>query len=312
MILGFFCDFFACIQRTCLLKRKFSQLILGFIFLLLPDLTFGLEAVKTANDAQQKNFPQPIAPPVWINHNSITPLPGAASDDQLRFLPVFVFTHGTCLPAASFNSEGELGGGLKAAGKMDGKCLGYDAANIYTHSVEIGEQVVHIYALYYPKDGSTPNSVGGHRHDWEHVLVWTTAGIATDLTFSQHSGWYTLSRDHIRWEDSHPVVYVGKAKHGMYHSPNNGPGGITEGLCYFCDTRSEPGLRWLAPHRLLAFDSLTSRQQELLQSEIWGSANSPFRPDLFPTRPNAIAAGEHCHDRGCECDRATGSCPGFP
>ena len=312
MLFAYIDHMLAASQRTSLVSRTILLLGIGLVLPCWPGLS-GVALAKARSHPGLIETPTgPIAPPVWINHDAINPLPPAASEDQLRFLPVFAFTDGTCLPASTFNSEGELGGGLKASGKMDGECLGYDAANIYVQTAQVGEQKVYLYALYYPKDGSMPNSVGGHRHDWEHVLIWTKDGVASDVTFSQHSGWYTLNREKIRWEDTHAVVYVGKAKHGMYHGPNNGPGGISEGLCYFCDTRTDPGLRWFAPHRLVAFESMTPRQQELLQADIWGSANSPFRTDLFPARPLAIAAGELCHDRGCSCDLEKGSCPGFP
>lgn len=261
--------------------------------------------------AKDEIFPLNAAPE-WINHDAIAPLPAAASEEQLRFLPIFIFTHGTCLPAPAIDAEGRLGAGLKASGRMDGKCPKYDAANIYVQSLDRGEQRVHVYALYFPKDGSNPNSSGGHRHDWENVLIWTSEGRVTDITFSQHGGYYSLPADKVRFEGERPLIFVGKAKHGMYHGPNNGPGGLIEGLCYFCDTRSDPGLRWFAPHRLLAFESMSERQQELLQSNIWGSANSPFRLDGFSQLAASVAEGQRCKSIGCQCDEAKGSCPGFP
>ncbi len=248
----------------------------------------------------------------WIPHNEVALLPASASEEQLRFLPIFSFTEGTCFPAPAIDGEGRLGAGLKASGKMNGDCLAFDQANIYVQSLSLGPYRVHAYALYFPKDGSNPNSVGGHRHDWEHVLVWTENDQVQQVTFRQHSGWYTMPLRHVKHSGSRVLVYVAKAKHGLYHSRNNGPGGLLEGLCYFCDTRSDPGLLWDAPHRLLAFETMTPFQQYVLRQSIWGSANSPFRDDVFPASAKAILEGETCRGRGCQCNSEEGSCPGFP
>ncbi len=248
----------------------------------------------------------------WIPHNQVELLPPAASEEQLRFLPLFSFTNGTCLPAPAIDAEGRLSAGLKASGRMNGDCLGFDQANVYTQSLTVGPYRVHAYALYFPKDGSNPNSAGGHRHDWEHILVWTQDDEITQVTFRQHSGWYTMPIEHVRRQGSRILVYVAKAKHGFYHSRNNGPGGFLEGLCYFCDTRDEPGLIWDAPHRLVSFESMTAVQQDILQQNIWGSANSPFRPDVLTANASAIFAGAICRDRVCQCKPDEGKCPGFP
>lgn len=272
------------------------------VVMLLLALVIGL--IQTPSAAAQQ--------PIWVNHNAFGPLPGRATEEQLRFLPTFIFTKGTCLPAPVFDAEGRLGSGLKASGKIDGNCLAFDQANIYTQTLPIGDYRVHAYALYYPKDGSVPNGAGGHRHDWEHVLIWTLHDEISQVTFSQHAGWYTLAADKIKTDGTHARVYVGKAKHGMYHGRNNGPGGFMEGICYFCDTRSDPGLPWYAPHRLLAFEELSPYQRQLLQSSLWDKANSPFRVSGFRAHAQSILNGEWCRDRGCQCDADTGSCPGFP
>ena len=248
----------------------------------------------------------------WIPHKQVAPLPAQASEEQLRFLPLFHFTPGTCLPAPAIDHDGRVGAGLKASGPMNGDCLAFDAGNIYTQSLAIGPYRVHAYALYFPKDGSQPNSIGGHRHDWEHVMIWTQDDEVFQVTFRQHSGWYTMPIEHVRHEGPRVIVYVAKAKHGFYHAPNNGPGGFLEGLCYFCDTRARSGLIWNAPHRLVAFESMSPYQQYILQQRIWGSANSPFRPDVFAPSAAAVFQGEICRDRGCQCKPEAGTCPGWP
>ena len=249
----------------------------------------------------------------WIDHDKVQPLAGSASREQLRFLPVFVLSAGTCMPSAAFDREGRLGRGLAASGPRNGLCPALDQANIYTRSLTLGEDTIHTYALYFPKDGANPNRVAGHRHDWERVYVWVRGGQVTQVTYGQHAGWYTMPFSKLHQEGgTHPVVYVGRAKHGMYHSRNHGPGGLWEGICYFCDTREEPGIRWLAPHRLLAYESLSNAEQRILRSELWEHANSPFRDDNFAPQLNLMHQGKMCQSFGCQCHPEKGSCPGFP
>jgi hypothetical protein len=248
----------------------------------------------------------------WLEPDAVAPLPGQATAEQLHFLPVFVLSKGSCMPATAIDALGRLSAGLPAKRKMDGGCLPFGRANIYTQSLTVGERTAHLYAVYFPKDGAYPYGAGGHRHDWEYVIVWTSERAVTAVTFAQHSGWYTMPRDRIRLQDEHPVVFVGRAKHGMYHGRNRGPGSFWDGICYFCDTRQDPGLPWFAPDLLVDVDSLPEQSQALLSLRLWDRANSPFRDDAFRANARAIDAGEVCRDLGCRCKAPKLSCPGFP
>lgn len=250
--------------------------------------------------------------PVWAHHDQITPLPGAATPEQTRHLPIFAFTPGTCMPSAAVDAASRLGSGLKASGRMNGHCPREFTANIYTKTLVFGDVTAIAYALYFPKDGSNPGSVGGHRHDFEYVIVWVKDQEITGITFNQHRGWYTMPRQHLLFVDDRAVVMVGKAKHGMYHTRNDGPGGLIEGICYFCDTREFPGLSWLGLTALVDVEQLAPKTQHLLSLPLWGKANSPFRADVFAANARSIAEGALCRDRGCKCDVQTGRCPGFP
>ena len=249
---------------------------------------------------------------IWIRSDAVQKIPGQANDDFKRFLPVFVFSDGGCFPAAAIDAEGRIGEGLPHTSKMNGGCLPPDQANIYTHNLTFDDRKVYAYALYFPKDGGDPYGVGGHRHDWEYIMVWTHDHRVVSVTFLQHSGWYTLERDQLELEDEHAVVYVGRAKHGMYHVYNQGPGGILAGICYFCDTRQTPGIRWLAPTALVSFESLAESSRALLMRRLCGRANSPFRPDRFLSEAEAVYSGEKCRNLGCRCRSQDGQCPGFP
>lgn len=248
---------------------------------------------------------------VWTDPRILEPLPGRASAEQLRHLPRFVFSPNTCMPAPVIDQEFRLSAGLPHTREVDGDCLPIGRANIYTQTLIIAEHTALAYALYFPKDGAAPFGVGGHRHDWEYVIVWTKNAMVTAVTFHQHNGWYTQPRDRIAMLAEHPVVYVGRAKHGLYHRQHDGPGDIWSGICYFCDDRVN-GETWYAPDSLVDVDQLPASAVELLQQKLWGKANSPFRHDVFPQDAAAVTSGELCRGLGCLCGKPSDYCPAFP
>ncbi len=263
-----------------------------------------------------------------VGHDQVTPIPGNATADQLKYMPEFRLAAGTCRPIAAISSTGAVGGGLQASGSMDGSCRGLDKANVYTRSETRDTLTFYTYSLYFPKDGpSGSDGPTGHRHDWERAVVTVKAGAILQVTFGQHGGWYSLPPDKIRIVDNtHPIIFVGKTKHGLYHSPNNGPGGQAEGVCYWCDTRHEfspadaesKDLRLdyqTDANKLVSIAALPADIQAIFGGSYWGSANSPFRPERYSGLLNSIQTSANqgslsCSDKGCDCNTTTGVCPG--
>ncbi|MBV7328547.1 RICIN domain-containing protein [Chloroflexi bacterium TSY] len=129
--------------------------------------------------------------------------------------PVFDFDGDGCLPSAGINRYGEPNKGLKIGGTITGQCrarnfletsntLHRSACSIHNDSVFCG----HFYALYFKKDQTADGICCGHRHDWEHVAIWTTDGIITHGSVSEHGGMNTRNVTDIPFEGTHmKVVY---------------------------------------------------------------------------------------------------------
>lgn len=249
---------------------------------------------------------------IWADPRSLEPLHGNATDEQLKYLPYFVLSKDGCMPAPAIDAESRLSFGLPHTRSVNGDCLPLGKANIYSQKLSVGASTALAYALYFPKDGAAPFGVGGHRHDWEYVIVWTKDEQVTAVTFHQHKGWYTQPRGQIELREEHPVIYVGRAKHGMYHKQHAGPGGVWSGICYFCDDRGKNASIWYAPDALLDVDLLSPLAKRLLSLKLWGKANSPFRDDVFLADAQAIAAGERCRGLGCRCREPAEQCPTLP
>ncbi|TDO58907.1 necrosis inducing protein (NPP1) [Kribbella sp. VKM Ac-2571] len=76
-----------------------------------------------------------------------------------------------------------------------------------------------MYASYFEKDQAVPgSSLGGHRHDWEHVISWVNQ--STDqvdyVTTTQHSSQVTYTRSQVRFDGSHPKVVYHKDGAGTH------------------------------------------------------------------------------------------------
>jgi len=124
-------------------------------------------------------------------------LPGLqkqVSAEVERLAPVFSFDDDSCYPAAAISPSGELNRGLKVGGSITGECREPSQlreANTYARRVEVridGKVFsATMYSLYFEKDQIAPLA-GGHRHDFEAVVLWQTDGVLTHAAFSAHGG----------------------------------------------------------------------------------------------------------------------------
>ncbi|WP_263079716.1 NPP1 family protein [Endozoicomonas sp. Mp262] len=141
--------------------------------------------------------------------------------------PVFDFDDDGCYPATGISRNGEQNPGLKTTGALNGHCHdpGFlDISNTFhRYACKTGannsEYCGHFYALYFEKDQALAGlDAFGHRHDWEHVAIWTTDGKITHASASAHGKLDTKNRADIPFEGEHPkFVYhkEGVSTHSM-------------------------------------------------------------------------------------------------
>ena len=122
----------------------------------------------------------------------------------------------------------------------------------YYRAVRYGNQVRIFYWWFYGYQAPCFAMQGWHNGDWEQVMV-TLSLDATEVaavTFWQHSGWYTRLAysdgqacppptsdfDHCGFElfdQTHPVVYVGRIAHGSYANQGGSPDPIMTCLYHY-------------------------------------------------------------------------------
>ena len=204
--------------------------------------------------------------------------------------PVFDFDTDSCLPSAAVSRSGEKNGGLEPSGSQTGGCRSsnfLETSNTYHRyacKTEAGDRYCgHMYGLYFEKDQATDADwswlgwgVEGHRHDWEHAIVWTKNGEMTHASYSAHGELTTRHRSDIDLDDQGRVKIV-------YHD-NSLANGHTHSFRFAKtdEVPENPYGRWVTPTSAswteMAGNGVTNAQmREKLNTFDYGSAVVPMK-----------------------------------
>ncbi|MGW0469159.1 NPP1 family protein [Streptomyces sp. NPDC003027] len=139
-------------------------------------------------------------------------LPGDADGLEQTFQPAYDYDTDGCYPTPAIGPDGTVNGGLNPSGALNGQCRDasdLDNTNGYARSLCNNGWCAVMYGLYFEKDQAVAGSgLGGHRHDWEHVVVWVQNNEARYVSTSAHGAFDIHGRDRIRWDGTHPkIVY---------------------------------------------------------------------------------------------------------
>jgi hypothetical protein len=141
-------------------------------------------------------------------------LPQNAGGYEQSFSPAYDYDTDGCYATPAIGPDGTLNGGLKTTGAVNGNCRDQwdlDNSQTYARSKCNNGWCAIVYASYFEKDQAVAGSgLGGHRHDWEHVVSWVsqTTDQVEYVSTTQHSSQVTYPRSQVRFEGSHPkAVY---------------------------------------------------------------------------------------------------------
>jgi hypothetical protein len=154
-------------------------------------------------------------------------MPQAAWPRELAVQPVMDFDTDSCYGWPAIDKDGKTSPGLQGDGSGDPhqpwdpakNCRrpeDLDNVNVYSRRRCNRGWCAYMYAYYFPKDA--PSFYGGHRHDWEHVIVWTKSDSPANTVYqnervmhvavSAHGGYEVRAVKDVPMEGSHPkVVY---------------------------------------------------------------------------------------------------------
>ncbi|MET0423356.1 MAG: NPP1 family protein [Actinoplanes sp.] len=141
-------------------------------------------------------------------------LPPNAGGYESTFSPAYDYDGDGCYATSAIGPDGTLNGGLNPTGAVNGSCRDQsdlDNSQTYARSKCNNGWCAIVYASYFEKDQAVAGSgLGGHRHDWEHVISWVdqAADQVAYVSTTQHSSQKTYPRSQVRFDGTHPkTVY---------------------------------------------------------------------------------------------------------
>jgi hypothetical protein len=111
-----------------------------------------------------------------IKYDQVVPFPETAPTTSeaalaLKFKPQLHISNG-CHPYAAVDADGNTNAGL-GVNKLLTSCKGSPrGSQVYGRVTEYSGAVAIMYAWYFPRDLMVSPVWIGHRHDWEHIIVW--------------------------------------------------------------------------------------------------------------------------------------------
>ncbi|MEW9553236.1 NPP1 family protein [Nonomuraea sp. NPDC050783] len=151
-------------------------------------------------------------------------LPQNASGLEQTFSPALDYDRDGCYSTAAVTSPYRTNPGLSPSGSPDVPCRQFDRlqnSNQYARAKCNNGWCAIMYASYFEKDQdcwSIPETTCGHRHDWEHVIVWVNNNQARYVSASAHGNWNTQPASNVRFDPSgtHPKIVYHKDGAGTH------------------------------------------------------------------------------------------------
>ncbi|WP_204021056.1 NPP1 family protein [Sinosporangium siamense] len=237
-----------------------------------------------------------VTSPAWAEPPP-SEIPQNASAAHLKFQPFMDYDSDGCYPSVAIGRDGTMNPGLSLGGTVNGAChdpSDLENSNMYARTrCNANGWCAHKYALYFQKDQKLDGNLGptnGHRHDWEHIVVWTEHDQVKYVAASQHGKYVVREPHEIEMDGNHPKI--------VYHRQS----GDTHAL-RFANRGELPENHWQRWHLpdLISWNGFpTDALRDSLAAHNWGSAtlalkdqNDEFARDIFKAKHRLIVDGEN-------------------
>jgi hypothetical protein len=205
-----------------------------------------------------------------------TALDWAAPEPDRTYEPAFDYDGDGCYPTPAIGRDGTIAPGLAMGGAENGHCRDawdLDNTNAYSRVKCNNGWCAYMYTLYFEKDQVSlgPGSAG-HRHDWEHVVVWVQGDWGMYVSTSAHGKFTTRGRDDVPWDET------GKHAKVIYHKD----GGSTHCFrhAFFGEQPENHKGTWQYPP-LVGWDNFPAGLRDLLVAHDFGSATFGIKDGSF-------------------------------
>ncbi|MEN8652048.1 NPP1 family protein [Streptomyces sp. 21So2-11] len=202
-------------------------------------------------------------------------LPGNANGLEQTFQPTFDYDKDGCYSTPAVGPNGAIAEGLKLGGDVNGSCRDLsdlNNTNGYSREKCNNGWCAIVYALYFEKDQvSLGGGSLGHRHDWEHVVVWVQNNQVEYVSTSAHGGFTVHNRSNIRFDGTHAKI--------VYHKD-----GVSTHTFRVAGSNDEPPENhkgaWQYP-TLVGWEGYPAGLRDKLTSADFGSAQLGIRDGSF-------------------------------
>lgn len=178
-------------------------------------ISLGLLALTAAN-------------PILNSKRDIIPnIPEAHDPLELQLQPLLDFDSDGCYNTAAIDPSGRTNPGKAATTSLQGGCRDraqLENSNAYSRKRCNNGYCAVMYEYYFEKDQAVGGSfLGGHRHDWENIVVFSRGDSVVRVAPSCHGRYDGVSNSFLM-SDKHPLLVYHKdgLKTHCFRFANNG------------------------------------------------------------------------------------------
>ncbi|KAI0379649.1 secreted protein [Hypomontagnella monticulosa] len=224
------------------------------------------------------------ASPTLFSRDPPKMLPSRATASDLKWQPAMDFDKDSCYNTPAIDAQGNISPGLTTnhaaggAGCRDRSDL--ENNNVYSRQRCNNGWCAYLYDYYMEKDTTCENCPhgGGHRHEWEHVVIWVKDNDIKYVAAGRHAGFTVKPKDD-------PAVQIVDGTHAkiVYHKD----GGSTHAFRFpKTDGTDEPPEnhlgKWYISPGLVSYNGYPSTEiRDKLLNYDFGRATIAFKDSEF-------------------------------
>jgi len=213
-----------------------------------------------------------------VDHDLVQPIYTGASALEMYYQPLLYVTDKGCVPYPAVDSAGNVSGGLKAAGSPNGDCTS-SIGQVYSRYTPYANMCAIMYSWFMPKD-MPPSGIGGHRYEWEGIIVWlqscNVGAAIVSINYSEHGGW-SVNASPPTWVGATGYATYGVHPLVVYHAPD-----------YFLDHHPDPTYTMGGTQPLVGWGNLPAPALDVIDNFNFSAATPPLNDTTFQ---NNLSAG---------------------
>lgn len=222
----------------------------------------------------------------------LNPQQGAATDLSKKFQPALDFDKDSCYHVVALDLKAHFNEGLEPYNpKGVENCRSGDHlmhSNAYVRRRCNHYWCAYMYGYYFEKDAGI--LAGSHRHEWEHVIVWTLHDNIIWVSWSSHGGYESkyITDSALHFQDGTHIKIVyhlgGWGTHSMRLATNADEPPENHWSQWFVAWLVE--LTWMEPW------------SKMLVEHNWGGAHPDMNGDDFGRKLSETAPRDAIHNEG--------------